>query len=333
MTDSSIPNKPIPLSVIPDNIPQALRDRPQWVVWKYELRQDKGGHGKWTKPPYDVATGRKGKTNDPSTWTTYESALAIYKRGGYSGIGFAFNQGDGLTGIDLDHCLNQETGVISEWAEEILKHFSGHYVERSPGGEGFRIFVFGQPHRCGKGTKNKNIELYAVLSPRYLTVTGRVLPGASPSVIEAQEALDWLHGQNFAEKANHTGGEMAASSTGAASSPSSPVSPVFLDDAALLAKIRASKQGAAFEALWAGNHGKDPSGADLALCGTLAFWTGKDADRMDRLFRQSGLMRDKWDVKHHADGRTYGQSTIQRAVDGCREVYTGGGRTGKIRKK
>ena len=43
---------------------------------------------------------------------------------------------------------------------------------------------------------------------------------------------------------------------------------------------------------------------------------------MDRLFRQSGLMRPKWDEKHFSDGRTYGQNTIDKAVLGCREVYT-----------
>ena len=33
----------------------------------------------------------------------------------------------------------------------------------------------------------------------------------------------------------------------------------------------------------------------MALCALLAFWTGKDTARMDRLFRRSGLMRPKWD--------------------------------------
>ena len=41
------------------------------------------------------------------------------------------------------------------------------------------------------------------------------------------------------------------------------------------------------------------------------------------LFRLSGLMRAKWDKVHHADGRTYGQATIAKAIDGCRETYSG----------
>ncbi|MBK8640575.1 MAG: hypothetical protein IPN92_20725 [Chromatiaceae bacterium] len=47
---------------------------------------------------------------------------------------------------------------------------------------------------------------------------------------------------------------------------------------------------------------------------------------MDRLFRQSGLMRDKWDTVHHATGETYGQASIIKAVAFCRETYRAGGK-------
>jgi putative DNA primase/helicase len=57
------------------------------------------------------------------------------------------------------------------------------------------------------------------------------------------------------------------------------------------------------------------------LSNHLAFWTGRDADRMDRLFRRSGLMRPKWDECHSSDGRTYGRLTIDKAIAGCRATY------------
>lgn len=41
---------------------------------------------------------------------------------------------------------------------------------------------------------------------------------------------------------------------------------------------------------------------------------------MDRIVRASGRFRDKWDEDR--GGRTYGEITIQKAVDGCREVYS-----------
>jgi hypothetical protein len=61
--------------------------------------------------------------------------------------------------------------------------------------------------------------------------------------------------------------------------------------------------------------GYDASSADAALCSHLAFWTGKDCERMDRLFRMSSLYRDKWDQR--AD---YRQNTILKSVSLCRNV-------------
>ena len=54
---------------------------------------------------------------------------------------------------------------------------------------------------------------------------------------------------------------------------------------------------------WQDKHDSQ-SEADLSLCCKLAFWSGKDKQQMDRLFRKSALFRDKWDTKHHADGAT-----------------------------
>ncbi|MBG9491815.1 phage NrS-1 polymerase family protein, partial [Bacillus thuringiensis] len=59
----------------------------------------------------------------------------------------------------------------------------------------------------------------------------------------------------------------------------------------------------------------DHSGSDQSLCNYLAFWTGNSATRMDSMFRESGLMRDKWDVIHFRDtNETYGERTIANAI-------------------
>jgi len=63
------------------------------------------------------------------------------------------------------------------------------------------------------------------------------------------------------------------------------------------------------------------SEVDMALCFQLAFWTGGDAGWMDQLFRRSGLMHAKWDDQHYADGSTYGEKTIQRAIAKTTEFY------------
>ena len=101
-----------------------------------------------------------------------------------------------------------------------------------------------------------------------------------------------------------------------------PGSPADISDRELLDKAMNAGNGGQFKSLWEGSIMNYPSQseADQALCNLLAFWTGKDAARMDALFRQSGLMRDKWNRRQ--SGTTYGAITIQKAIASCGEVYT-----------
>lgn len=102
------------------------------------------------------------------------------------------------------------------------------------------------------------------------------------------------------------------------SSPQSPHSPQFStkDDEQLIHKaMNARANGAQFAKLWAGQHDGDHSSGDQALCNLLAYWTGKDPAQMDRLFRQSGLYREKWERED------YRRMTIERAINGVRNVY------------
>jgi len=90
------------------------------------------------------------------------------------------------------------------------------------------------------------------------------------------------------------------------------------DDQELLQRAMLGRNGDKFRALWIGDtraYASDHSRADLALCRYLAYWTGGDVARIDRLFRHSGLMRPKWTCHHYTDGRTYGQATIAKALD------------------
>ena len=76
-------------------------------------------------------------------------------------------------------------------------------------------------------------------------------------------------------------------------------------------------RGEKFSSLWEGDIpvGVTHSEADQALCTILAFWCGGDTDQMDRLFRESGLMREKWDRE---DYRT---ATLNKAVAMTTEFY------------
>lgn len=96
-----------------------------------------------------------------------------------------------------------------------------------------------------------------------------------------------------------------------------------LPDTELLAKISRSKKGEKFKKLFKGQTEgyESHSEADLALCSILAFWTSKNAGQMDRIFRLSKLYRPKWDEQHGP--HTYGQMTLQKALEGTENVLGG----------
>jgi hypothetical protein len=97
------------------------------------------------------------------------------------------------------------------------------------------------------------------------------------------------------------------------------------DDNRLIDKMLDSPNGGKILALLNGDFSGYPSRseADQALCNHLAFWTGNNAEQMDRIFQASGLYRDKWIQKHYGDGRTYGEATIQKAIESTTETYHG----------
>ena len=74
---------------------------------------------------------------------------------------------------------------------------------------------------------------------------------------------------------------------------------ISLEDEEIIKMATAASNGLKFNQLWSGDISgyKSHSEADLALCQILAFWSGNNPDQIDRLFRQSGLYRPKWDEK------------------------------------
>jgi putative DNA primase/helicase len=185
----------------PDKIPDYLKSRKQWLLWRYETPPKAK---KPTKVPYQI-NGKKASTTDPATWNDFYACVKALRSGGYDGIGFVFAKGDGLTGADLDHCLDA-TGQPEPWAKEILEQFRVTYVEITPSGEGFHIICFGKP--VGKRRQKKwkkpdadideGVEIYDHTSPRYFTVTGNAVNTAG--ITDCQAGLDWLYQEHLAEK-------------------------------------------------------------------------------------------------------------------------------------
>lgn len=282
---------------------ETMKGHPQWVAWKTEERR-----GKLTKIPKNPHTGGNASSTAPATWGSYQQAVLAVQKFGFDGVGFVFSPGAGLAGIDLDNCIDEQ-GRLADWAARIVARVNS-YTEISPSGKGLKIFFKGSVPRCGK---KGQVEIYD--RDRYFTVTGRYWAGSPDTLEERTEQAAAVYHEVFKPE------------------PAEPTpAPVFREngpepDQDLIRKMSRAANGARFRALWEGDatgfHSR--SEAHLALCNILAFWTGNDAEQMDRLFRQSAFYSDyadKWDKRHRADGRTYGQATIDKAIAQQQTFYS-----------
>lgn len=287
---------------------EQLKSLNQWVVWKHEYRD------RWQKVPYDPVTGSDARTSDPATWGTYDAAIGTLQKPAYDGVGFVFTEDDVYAGVDLDDCFNSETGELEQWAQEIVDALNS-YTEISPSGNGVKIWIKGAKPggRCRKKMDDSGGELEMYDSGRFFTFTGNDFYKNDDIEYRQQELTD-LYWRLFPvtedEEINTV---VVEESSGHA-----------LDDAALLEKARSNKiTGSKFRRLYdegdTTGYRSDHSRADLALCGLLAFWTAKDPEEVDRLFRGSRLMRDKWNERR--GNSTYGELTIEKAIKNCHKVY------------
>ncbi|OAQ51369.1 hypothetical protein HTG_17685 [Natrinema mahii] len=296
-------------------LPAELQERDQWVCWREEPRD-----GKPTKIPVTPSTGEFASSTDPETWASVETALKYADSGDADGVGFVFTDDDPIVGVDLDNCRDPETGDADDVAEDIIERLDS-YTEISPSGTGFHVLIEGElpDGRNRRGS----IELYD--TARFFTVTGDSLEELPDRVARRQDALEAVHREYVQDTDTDAKSESGyrGATDGRVLTDEAVNTDVDLEDEELLEKARNASNGSKFERLWKGNiAGYDSqSEADMALCCLLAFWTGGDHTRMDQLFRQSGLLREKWDDVHYADGSTYGEKAIERAIANTSDFY------------
>jgi len=303
-----------------DSISSMITKYNHWISWNMEYDSVRE---RWKKIPINPHNGMFAKTNDHNTWGNFEEALEYYNKKKDSkagGIGYVFTKDDGLIGIDLDHCI--VNGTLLPEFEHIVESFRGTYIERSVSGEGLHIITKANAPFDGARKKNGNIEMFSHTS--FFTITGDLFGGeeASGDIITMQDEVDALYAEVFAKR------DEAKQSLRAV-----PTSVNFAetrtchlnDDSELMKIMFRAKNGEKVKQLWLGDTSGYPSfsEADLAITNCLAFYTGKDAARMDTLFRSSKLYRaDKWD-RDAGGGETYGQRTIRVAIEDTKDVYSG----------
>lgn len=281
------------------NIPARLKSDCRFCVWKFEKRS-----GQKTKMPYNPANGERAKINDMRTFTDFKTTLMTYAMGGYDGIGIAV--GNGIGAFDIDHCF-REDGTLNDTAATVLSVFPTAYVEKSPFGEGLRGF-FGVPEDFVYdktvyyiNNRSKGLEVYMPgATNRFVTVTGDIY--RTGEIPNDETAMTTLLDSLMKRKKQVQNTQLRHHS--------------YLDDDAVIAHAEGASNSDKFKRLFAGDWEDlydSQSDADMALLSILAFWCGCDEEQMDRIFRTSGLMRDKWDRQQA--GTTYGAISIRNAVN------------------
>lgn len=275
----------------------------------------------YTRPQWINWTGNKvplAPVNDPSRWASYETVRAIDP----DHIGFVLTADDPYFCIDLDHAYTE--GQWSPVAQAVCAMFPGAYVEISQSGTGLHIIGQGTVPE-GYGGEIQPLKPSAIYTHgRYIAITGRNAQGNPDAAFDLTAfAVTYL---------KPTGSAVEL--------PPAPGPAAIPDDATLIAKMLGSRTSAATAFggkasvvdLWNANEQAladswpsvdpakpyDASAADAALAGHLAFWTGRDCERMVRLMRMSKLVRPKWDRDD------YLPRTVTGAAARCERVYTGG---------
>ncbi len=181
-----------------DRIPDQLKSLPNWFVWS--LRDG-------AKIPFTI-TGEYGKSNDPSTWSTYSEAVEIAPS--YDGLAFVISEESGLCGVDLDNCLDRDG--VKEWALPIIAELNGvAYAEISPSGNGIKFLTRAKKHAptClyRFGGKREQLECYD--KSRFWCVTGDVFENQT-TISDGQHAINWI-GEEYLTPEKKTSSESLAS--------------------------------------------------------------------------------------------------------------------------
>lgn len=254
-----------------DNIPDKLKQEGLWCVWK---RENKGG-----KIPHNPRTGRHAKSNDPATFSDFQTAYKAYEAGDYNGLGIGIF--DGIGAIDIDHCI--DNNVFSEMATDIINRMES-YTEISPSGNGIRIiFTVDNFQYNGEryyiNNQKKGLEVYiAGTTKKFVTITGNKINDNSivDGTSKLAEVLEKYMQRNISKP--------ATVQSEISQYPDSDFLRIGLEKDE---KLRSYWNGARPH----GNESED----DAGLMAKLLYWCNNDSDKAINTFRSSPYANQKDD--------------------------------------
>jgi primase-polymerase (primpol)-like protein len=299
----------------------------QFMLWRLEPNAD---GGKPRKIPYRV-DGGAGSSTDPSSWVDAATALDVAQRSNM-GVAFVLTDNDPFVFIDVDGCVSN--GAWDSDALETFARFPGAAFEVSQSQTGFHMFVAGDVPAGFTGRKGPKFECYR--NGRYVALTGinaggqvmnfgpalsafiadkfpaRINDGSLAQLVWTDTPIaEWSGPEDDAELLRQflaepvrTNAAMAFAHLTPGNVPDVPVSnaDLFNANVSVLAQAYPSDKNDVF----------DKSNAAFALALRLAYWTGKNCARIERLMNRAAFRRTKADL-YHGDGVTYMRWDVTRA--------------------
>ena len=290
-------------------VPSTLKTRPNWLVWRFEDR----GNTKPSKVPYSPKTKHGASVTNCKHWVSYDEALNYFQYGGeYDGLGYVFTEESGLVFIDIDNCI-ADNGEESPLAAELQELFKGTYIELSQSEKGLHIICKGEiPNPTGNKRDDIGLEIYA--DKRYIAFTGNAINIVEPT--DQQNAINAVFSKYFPKATQEPQDQQKQAETGNFEG--------CIEDKIII--IRASKQGAKFEALhngkWAGIYSSQ-SEADQAYINIVNYFTGGNDELTKEIWRDSELSK-----RPKGKRIDYIQGMIRKAKISATECRTSGYKSG-----
>lgn len=257
-----------------NNVPEEMKDRPNWVIVRTRENADSGRLEKYL---IDCHTGKFAESDNPSTWTDFETACKYARENGGETLAYALDGKDKIACIDVDDCCLGKD-FTSNVPSEIMQRTTT-FTERSISGKGMHFF--GKTDGMDLRTFSKDGDLEFYQKAHFIAMTGDLSNGTQPiSSFDTPNMKEYL--SDKCEKRTAWNG-VGKGVEGLSS----------MSDRDVVEKASGSKHGDTFKALYGGqdlqnNH----SNSDMSLMNRLAFWCNGDKEQMLRIFATSGLYRE-----------------------------------------
>lgn len=256
------------------NIPEELKALKQWCVYRGDKapRSPRGGFC---------------KSNDESTWASFDECLQAVEERKFDGLGFFLKKP--YFGVDIDKADEEveayKRGEFVGRTGDIIQTMNS-YTEISKSGKGIHIICKGELY--GDKHRKNNLEIYQ--EGRYFIMTGNVIED-KPICVRSDE-LKAVYTKYMEEQ------------------------PTLLESTwvPFTVKYDSTLYDMFMEGDWQGAGYGSQSEADLAFCNLLVQKFEGNRFEVEKKFRESGLYRDKWDKRHGK--MTYGEATLDKALSG-----------------